>query len=160
MAQDCFITDKKSSLYLLCGHKESAQIVGNLQLEIKPVKIISDYLQIFTDMFRFKVKGYKNKKNTIEIEMTKPDMKEFTSIQQLKLLMKLNQQNIEIKYCFKLKKMSFDKSNPLKAEDVTLELPQTLTPANYKIYGEALNQAGITKCIDEILAQVRVKSFV
>lgn len=155
----CTISDKKSSLYLLCGNREQPENLGNLQLNVKPLKVISDFLQVFVDRFRFKIKALKSKKQFIEATLEVPSTKEFSSLQQFKLLLKEKDSNLEAKYQFKVKKLAFDNPSSLGTKEENITIEQILSPAQYQIYGKAFNQEGVSKLIDDALANIKVKSI-
>jgi len=159
LKSDCQITDTGSSLYILCGDKNAPFEGGLLQLNIKPVKAILGFVETFENFFRFKFKPFKNKKDAIEAKVVAPTSKEWSSIQQINLKMRMVDSSLELSYLFKVKKISYD-SAVMETKDTKIEIKKTLTKKEHSMFGDMPNQDGIMKSINEVLEEVKVKPLV
>ncbi|MCO4793751.1 MAG: hypothetical protein KC493_08570 [Bacteriovoracaceae bacterium] len=157
LASDCPITEKSSSLYINCGELSDPFSGGNLQLTIKPIATISNYLEVFENFFKFKVKTIKNKKGFIDIKMAAPDSKDFGSIEQLNLNISVQDTNLSIKYLFKIKKLAYEAGN-VSAKSEKKEIEQTIGKRQHTAFGDSPNQDGIMKAISEVLDQIKSKA--
>lgn len=158
LPKDCPITETTGGLYIVCGQKDKFFDGGHIELKVTPHKIIKELIQIFEFQYRFTFKALKNKAGFLETIVKMPDAKKYTSVQQLKLQMKMQEDTLSLKFLFKLKKIDFSSSS-LGAIDEQLEIVKELTPEDYQIYGDAINQEGICKHIDEVLDKAKLKSF-
>ena len=156
--KDCPITENTSSLYVNCGEFEDPFNGGHLQLNIKPINVINNYIEIFENFFKFQVKTMKNKKGFIDIKMVAPDSKELGAVEQLNLNVAMKEDDLNIKYIFKLKKLAYDAGN-VAAKSEKKEFKQTLTKKQHTSFGDSPNQDGIQKSINEILDQIKSKSL-
>lgn len=155
LKKDCPITEKGSSLFMVCGKKEDLFAGGVLELQILPCDIITNYLKVLEDFFRFKVKTLKNKNKGIEAKLIAPATKEMSAIQDIKLNLKMVEKNLELFFSTKIKKMSYEGSTIGTKDDVK-ELAQSLTPKDYEIYGST-NQEGISKKIKEFVDFIKLR---
>ncbi len=158
LEKDCPITEKASSLYINCGEFEDPFNGGHLQLDVKPINVINNYLEIFENFFKFKVKTIKNKKGFIDIKMTAPDSKELGAVEQLNLNAAMDGDDLNIKYIFKLKKLAYDAGN-VAAKSEKKEFKQTIGKRQHTAFGDSPNQDGLQKSISEILDQIKSKSL-
>jgi len=159
LESNCPVTEKSAGLYLLCGEGENPYLGGMLELNITPHQVIKNYFHVLENLFRFKVKSYKTKKGALEATVTVPNGKDFSSVQSLKMLLKMNDKNLEIQFLTKVKKMSFD-GGVMSTKDSIVDIEQVLTPEDYYIYGESINQEGISKFIESYLEQVKLKPLI
>ncbi len=158
LTHDAHLSETTKSIYVSCGHKDNFLNIGYLPLKITPLKTIHTFLEIFSTFHKFKVKSLKTKKNFVEAVMVIPSSKDYTNVQKFKMLLRVQEENLEVNYLFNLKKIDFTEStNSLKSEKK--EFSTTLTPKEYKFHGDSLNQDFILKSTKEILDQVKFKSF-
>lgn len=159
LSKNCPITESLGSLYVLCGPKDQFYEGGHLELQVTPHKIITEFMQILEFQYRFKFKPLKNKKDYIEGTIVVPDSKKYTSVQQFKLHMKMTNEILQLKFQFKLKKVDFS-SRAMGTTNENLEVTREISPDDYLIYGDSINQDGICKHMDEVLEQIKVKSII
>ena len=88
LSQNCPITDKTGSLYVLYGANEDDLENGHLQLNVIPKNVFLQYFDIFEKFFRFKVKDYKSKRDAIEAKLVPPKSKEFSNLIGLNIVIK------------------------------------------------------------------------
>jgi hypothetical protein len=155
---DCQITVNSSSLYIISGCKTSIHESVQLQLHVEPITVISSYIEILESFYRFKVKGLKSKEEFIEATVNVPDTKSLSGVQKCKLLMRLKDKNLELKYSYKLIQLCYE-SGSIETKNIDLEVEQTLIPRQYDMYGSP-NHEGIKKSIEEMLLQVKAKPLI
>ena len=156
LTKDAPISEKSQGLYLLCGFKENPFENGMMELKISPYKDIINLLEVFENLLRFKVKSLKNKKNRLEAVMVVPSSKDYSSVQQLKILINMIDNNLDIEFNFKLKKISFE-DGVISAKDSKLQVKKLLTPKEYLIYGDAFNQDKVLTLLQEVIEEIKVK---
>jgi sporulation-control protein spo0M len=159
LPKDAPISEKSKSLYLLCGKLENPFENGILELQIAPYKDITNLFQVFENLLRFKVKSLKNKKDSIEAIMVVPTTKDYSSVQQLKVIVKMDQDDLDINFNFKLKKISFE-DGVVSSKDSTLKVQKVLSPKDYLIYGDAFNQDKVLSLLQEVIEEVKVKPLI
>lgn len=160
LTEDSAISENASSYYLICGSEDNLHDIGHMRLDIAPAETLSNFLEVLLDNFRFKVKTFKNKKGSIEATMVVPDQKDYSSIGQYKILMKMEGENLILKHQFKIKKISFATDGQQTIKDETRAIDQSLSKDDYLIYGKAINRDGISKRFEEVLEQVRFKPLI
>lgn len=158
LAKDCPITEKASSLYINCGEFENPFTGGHMQLDVKPINVINNYLEIFENFFKFKVKAIKNKKGFLDVKLVAPDSKELGAVEQLNLNLAVDGDELDIMYIFKLKKLAYDEGS-VSAKSEKKNFEQRLTKRQHTAFGDSPNQDGIMKAINEILDQIKSKSL-
>ncbi len=148
------ITESTASLYLICGDIKNPYEGGILELNIRPTEIITNFVQVFEQFFRFKLKAFKNKKEYIEAVVTPPDSPVWKSIQKMSLQMRMAGENLEVNFILAVKRISFEDIS--KTKDEKIQISKTLTKKDHTLYG-SINHEGIQKIITEVLDGVRVK---
>lgn len=151
------ISENTKGMYFVCGPAENLFEGGMLELPIEPVQLISEFLELFKRFYRFELKALKNKKGFIEAKLLPPGSKELGAVEQLMLLLKLEDEKLNLKYQFKVKKLTYD-TGDVKAASQKLEIESILNKNQYSAFGGSLNQEGIQKAIDEVLEQVKRKT--
>ena len=106
LPENCSITDKTGSYYVLYGDNKNVWDCGHLQLLINPKAILDSFLEILVNFYRFKIKDKKNKKGFVEAKLLPPNAKEFMSMDNLHCQMRMKEDIFEIKYLFNVKKMA------------------------------------------------------
>ena len=158
LAADCPITEKSSTLQIFCGNQEELFEGGNLELKIEPIEIISKYIEIFENFFRFKRKTLKNKKGFIDIQYTCPGGKDMGQIEKLNQHLRTVDNKLEIKWLFKLNKLGYDEGRVVE-EKVEKQIDQLLESKQYKMFGDSPNQDGIIASINEVLDEAKKKDI-
>lgn len=158
LSEDCAISETASSPYLICGQEADLINGGLLQLDVKPATVIFDYLEIFKNFYKFTVKTLKTKKDFIEATLVVPSSKEFTSLDQLKVLIKYTENRLDLKYQFKVKKIDYLDPHA-KAVSTVVKFEDVIEGKELFSFGDSINHDGVSNHIDEALNQVRLKSF-
>ncbi len=158
LSSDCPITEKSSSPYIFCGNHEDLFEGGHLELQVDPIEILSKYIEIFENFFRFKRKTLKNKKGFIDVAYTCPGGKDMGQIEKLNQQLRIIDGRLQINWLFKLNKLGYDEGRVVE-EKVEKVYEQTLESKQYSIYGDSPNQDGIIASINEILDQAKKKDI-
>lgn len=158
LKDDCPITEKSSSLYLLCGDTTTPFSGGHLELKIEPIEMITRYIEIFENFFRFKTKSLKNKKGFIDVQYACPGGKELGQIAKLNQQIRIVENKLEINWLFGLNKLGYKDGNVVENKEEKL-IEQVLEAKQYKIFGDSPNQDGILQSINEILDQVKKRDI-
>lgn len=153
---NCAITEKKGSMYVICGAEKTASGVGQLQLQITPQETLTNFLEIFKLFFNFKIHSMKNKKGALEVKLMAPQSKELSAVEHLLLLMKMDGDDLILTYNFKVKKLSYAET-VVSVKSQNIDFSQTLKPEQYKMFGDSPNHDGMKSAISEIIDQVRRK---
>lgn len=158
LTEDCNITEKASSLYVNCGNIKDPFVGGHLQLNVKPMKAINDFLEIFENFFKFKVKTIKNKKGFIDVKLSAPDSKDFGAVEQLNLFMNMDGDQLNLKYLFKVKTLAYDGGNVTTKTEIK-EFNQELAKRQYSSFGDSPNQDGIIEALSSIMEEIKSKKL-
>ena len=155
---DCPITEKSSALCFYYGPNENLFEGGHLELQVNPIEILTKYIEIFENFFRFKRKSLNNKKGFIDIQYTCPGGKELGQIEKLNQHLRIIDKKLEVKWLFKLNKLGYqDGSVVEQKEERTYE--QLLEPKQFTMFGDSPNQDGILASINEVLDQAKKKEI-
>ena len=158
LEENCPITDKVGSFYLLFGKKTDYLKGGQLQLNILPHLLVQDFCNIFQTFFRFKLKETKSKKNSIEMKFIAPKTKEYGMIDSLSLFFSTTGENLALKYIYNVQKLDYG-VNGVKATKAKVECSQELSPKEYSSFGDSLDQDKVIAVIKDSLKSVKDKRF-
>lgn len=152
---NCPITDNAGSLQILFGNIVEPFQCGILELKVRPINTISNFIEVFELFYRFKFKALKNKKDFIETQVTPPATKEWAKIQKMLLQIKMEEEKLIVICLITIKTLSFD-SSTTKTKDEVKEIRLEITKKEHTLHG-ATNQEGIKKHIESVLEQIRLK---
>jgi hypothetical protein len=152
---DSHITDKKENYFLLFGQENELNKLQQLPLPVLIHPVIENYLKIFDNFFRYKVKETKNAKNGfVDIQLIPPTIKGPQLIESLNLMIKLSDKNLILKYVFNLKKVDFQTTDlKLKTNQYVHEV--TLAPKDYILYKNDLDQHKVIQHITQSIESVK-----
>ena len=154
--EDCPISDKTGSYYILYGKKDEAWSNGQLQILVEPKPILDSFLEIFVNFHRFKVKEKKNKKGFIEAKLIPPKAKEYLSMDNLLCQMRVKDGLFELNYLFNVRKMAY-RGEGVKLEKGKIEIKEKLTSKEYYLFKDSPNQEVLRSKIEAVLEQVKSK---
>lgn len=156
--RNCRITDKSSSLFILYGREAAGLLPGALQLTVNPFQLIQDYLKEFTTQHRFVLKSLRaTVKNQVDAKLAPPDSKAFTTLDYISLLIKMDGDNLELKYVFNGKKVEASNASTIEVAKKKKEVKQTLEPKQYRTETGRLNHVFIEQSIKAALSEVEAK---
>lgn len=156
------ITDKAASPYLLFGDLGNLPESGLLKMTVGPIELFDQFFELFENFHRFKVKEKKFKNGKIETKMIAPKSREYVSVEALTLSLSTNDKNLELEYNFKVKKLDYSAANlrEVSAKSVNIIEKQSLSPKDYLMFGDALDQDKVIAKIAEVLDKVKNKPLI
>lgn len=149
---NCAVTDKKASFYVAYGPK---LVESNLQLNVTPLKLFGEVIKLFETFQRFKLKEIKAAKGAVEYKLLAPTSREFAHVEALHLLQSLEGENLKLEFNFKVKALDMQ-SVTTKVAKEERTLTRVLTPREYRMGKDMLNQDGVLKAITETLGQIKM----
>jgi hypothetical protein len=152
---DSRISDKSGALYLLYGHGENLEKLGQLRLNILPHIHFKDLIDVLTHHFRFALKSMNaGKTGTTEIKFSPPS-KDWQMLDELVLFLKINADVMDVKFQFHRQEVDALKGG-LATKSVKREItrhwkiPQIILSFNQRIDKEI-----ITAELDKVVAEYR-----
>jgi len=148
-----YITETNGSPYVLYGKGTNTQLLGQLQLLVKPSRLIANFIENFCTSFRFIEKARKSKKGVVDIKLVPPAGKTFASMEQVNIYFKMNSENLEILYVFCIKEIDASSSS-MTLKKVQKEFKKVLTPKEYFSAGGRINSFVFVASIEEVLGKL------
>jgi hypothetical protein len=148
------VTDKKSSYYLAFGKGFSE---GQLQVKVGPKALYLKIIGLLDTFQRFKLKEFKTVKKGVEFKMIPPTSREMASIESLLLTFSMTEQNLVMKYEFQVKKLDTS-SIKTKINKESLSFERSLSPKEYSLGKDLINQDQLLKSIEHVLSEVKLKN--
>ena len=105
LSNDCPITDKNASLYLLYGSSNDAWPAGSLQLTVDLRPMLFEFVKIFQDFYRFQIKEKKYRMGMVEIKLLPPKSRECANIEVAHCLLRLMEDTLEVNYIFSVQEL-------------------------------------------------------
>lgn len=157
---DSPITENSKNIFILIGSSSDPYKIGMLELNIKPIKIITDYIDLFEQFFRFKCKSLTYKNGQLETKITPPDSKDWTKIQTMNLKFKLGEEEkLTTIFSFKLKQISYE-DNTTNVKDSKKEIITEMDKEQYLNFGNSLNYNYLRNEITNALNTVKLKPLI
>ncbi len=155
---DCPITDKSASLFLLFGGDKVMEEGGRIDLRVELHPILQSFLQTFTTQFKFLEKYRKSKEDHTEVKLVPPESKEFPNLEQILCMLKIHEEQLESVFQFKMKGFSRDGEN-MKVVKKKREFEIQMTPEEYLLPGDFPNRQLFREKISEALDIARQRVF-
>lgn len=148
------ISDGSTGLCLFVGPESDPASGGILQLDIKPWSPITEMLSLFENFERFKIKGLKNKKNSLSCTLIPPGSKELGNVEGLTLTIDRKEDDgLKLNFEFKIKKLTYEAGTvQTKAEKVSIK--KELTKKELLSFGDAINQDFLLNFFKEVLSEI------
>ena len=148
------VTDKKASYYLTYGQKHSE---SHLMLKVEPKVLFGKIISLMDTFFRFKVKEYKAVKNGVEYKLIPPTARDMANLDSLHLILSMQEENLQMEYDFQVKKL--DTSGVTnKINKVAVKIRKDLTPREFSLGKDLINQDVLLKSIESVISEVKLKS--
>ena len=154
------ITDSKGGLYIVYGNSngnpEALETLGQLRLNILPHMHMRDLRDIMGSHFRFVTKTASDgKKGWVEFKFDPPSAKEWSSLEQLVLLLKLQEKSMEAKFSFHRAEVDALKAG-LQTKSVLRDISKSwdLSRMIHDFNGR-LNKEATTDAIENVVAEYR-----
>ncbi len=156
LAVDARISDKTGALYLLYGHGENIEKLGQLRLNIIPHPIAKDLIDLLSTHFRFPLKSITaGKKGLTEFKFDPPSGKEWTMLEQLVLFLKTTENHLECTFQFQRKEVDATKGG-LSSKSVKREISRNWMRSNIiHDFNQRLNKDLIALEIEKVIAEYR-----
>ena len=155
---DCPITDKSASLFLLFGGDKVMEEGGRIDLRVELHPILQSFLQTFTTQFKFLEKYRKSKEDHTEVKLVPPESKEFPNLEQILCMLKIHEEQLESVFQFRMKGFSKDGEN-MKVVKKKREFEIQMTPEEYLLPGDFPNRQLFREKISEALDIARQRVF-
>ena len=151
---NCAVTDKKASYYLAYGKNHSE---SHLMLKVEPKILFGKVVSLMDTFFRFKLKEYKGTKNGVEYKLIPPTARDMANLDGLNLMFSIQGENLQMDYEFMVRRL--DTSGVVnKIEKLSVKIPKTLTPREFSLGKDMINQDVLLKSIEGVISEVKLKS--
>jgi sporulation-control protein spo0M len=151
---NCPVTDKKASYYLTYGKKHSE---NHLMLKIEPKALFGKVISLLDTFFRFKLKEYKGSKNGVEYKLIPPTSRDMANLESLSMIFSMHGENLHVDYDFQVRKL--DTAGVVnKINKLSVKVEKILTPREYSLGKDMINQDTLLKSIEAVLSEVKLKS--
>jgi hypothetical protein len=148
------VTDKKSSYYLSFGKNF---IESQLQVKVDPKALFTKVVGLLDTFHRFKQKEYKAVKKGVEFKLIPPTSREMANVESLLLTFSMQEENLQLKFDFQVKKLDTS-SVTTKINKESVSIDKTLTPKEYSLGRDMINQDQLLKKIEDVLSEVKMKN--
>jgi hypothetical protein len=153
---DCRISDKTGSLYILYGHGENIEKLGQLRLNLLPSPVLTDLVDLMSTHFRFVLKSWSAGKSSVtEAKMDPPSGKDWTMLEGLTVLFKNSSEGVDCKFQFQRKEIDATKGG-LASKSVKREVSR-----HWKFkqithdFNQRLNKDIMTAELEKVFAEYR-----
>lgn len=148
------ISDKKTSFYLTYGKD---YIESQLQIKVNPKELFSKVIGLLDTFYRFKQKDLKSTKKGIEFKLIPPTARDMANIESLLLLFSMKEDVLSMKFDFQVKRLDTS-SITTKINKESVSVVKELTPKDYSLGRDMINQDKILKTIEEVINEVKMKA--
>ncbi len=148
------ITDKKGSFYLIYG-KDCQE--SNLQLKVEPKVIFGKLIGLLDTFQRFKLKEFKAAKNGVVYKLIPPTSRDMANLDSLDLTFSTQEDLLLLDFEFQVKKLdTAGVTNKITKSAVKIQ--RSLTPKEYSLGRDMINQDQLLKVFEGVIAEVKLKS--
>lgn len=158
LAEDCPITDKNGSIYLLLNDKVDSDPIVQLELRIQPKLVMLQFLEILQTFLRFKVVQTKFSKGMVEVKLNPPSSRELSHIESLVLRMKEVNKTLDLEYNFNMQVFETVAGNMI-VQKKTKQIEQKLTSKQYYVYGDSPNHEFIKSSVEAVIKEATPRIF-
>lgn len=152
--KDGRISDKKSSFYLTYG-KDYTE--AQLQLSVSPNPLFSKITGLLDTFFRFKIKEIKSGKKGVEFKLIPPTSREMANLTQLVLTFSMPEDKLLMTFDFQVKRLdTASVTTKINTESITIK--KELSPREFSLGGDMINQDQLLKSLESVLGEVKLKS--
>lgn len=153
---DARISDKSGALYVLYGHGENMEKLGQLRLNILPHILFKDLIDLLTAHFRFAFKSMSaGKAGTTEVKLDPPGNKDWSMLEQLVLQLKMNAETMDIKFQFHRQEVDATKGG-LATKSTKREITRSWNISQIILsFNQRLDKEILTVEIEKVIAEYR-----
>lgn len=154
LPSNCAVTDKKASYFLTYG-KDASE--NHLMLKVEPKPLFGKVIGLLDTFHRFKLKEYKASKNGVEYKLIPPTSRDMANLESLNLIFSMNGENLQMDYDFQVRKLD-TAGVTTKVNKVGVKIQKVLTPREYSLGRDMINQDTLLKSLEGVIAEVKLKS--
>jgi hypothetical protein len=151
---NCPITDKKASCFLSYG---LGCAETHLMLKIEPKILFGKVVGLLDTFHRFKLKEFKAAKTGVEYKLIPPTSRDMANLESLNVVFSMTGENLQMDYDFQVRKLDTD-SPTTKVNKVGIKIQKILSPKEYSLGKEMINQDAILKSLETAISEVKLKS--
>lgn len=151
---NCAVTDKKASYYLTYGQNHNE---NNLMLKVEPRALFGKVIGLLDTFQRFKLKEFKASKNGVEYKLVPPTSRDMANLESLNLGLSMNAENLQMDYDFQVRKLD-TAGVTTKVNKVGVKIQKILTPREFSLGRDMINQDTLLKSIESVMSEVKLKS--
>jgi len=148
------VTDKKLSYYLSFGRNFNE---SQLQVKISPKPLFTKIVGLLDTFYRFKLKEFKTAKKGVEFKFIPPTSREMANIESLLLTFSMEGSDLSMIFNFQVKKLDTS-SVTTKLNKESLFIKKELTPKEYSLGPDMINQDHILNCLEKVLSEVKLRN--
>lgn len=148
------ITDKKGSYYLTFGKDFKEEI---LQVKVEPKGLFTKVSKLLDTFHRFKFKEFKASKKGVEFKFIPPTSREMANLDTLLLTFSMDKDSLIMSFDFHVKKLNTS-SVVTKINKESVNIQKILSPKEYSLGKDLINQDEILKAIDSAISEVKMKN--
>lgn len=152
--KDGRISDKKSSFYLTYGRDAND---AQLQLPVHPTPLFTKITGLLDTFYRFKIKEIKSGKKGVEFKLIPPTSREMANLTSLVLTFSMAEDKLVMVFDFQVKRLDTSSvTTKVNAESILIK--KELSPPEYSLGGDMINQDQLLKCLESTIGEVKLKS--
>jgi hypothetical protein len=152
---NCQVSDKRSSYFLTYGQQS---LENHLQLKVEPLALFGKMIGLLDTFYRFKLKEFKAAKMGVEYKLIPPTSRELANLETLGLTFQLKDELLVMHFEFQVKKLDTS-SVTTKLNKETVKIVKELTPREYSLGREHINQDQLLKVMESVLSEVKMKGL-
>jgi hypothetical protein len=154
LSHNCPVTDKKASYFITYG-KDASE--NHLMLKIEPKALFGKVIGLLDTFHRFKLKEFKTAKNGVEYKLIPPTSRDLANLESLSLIFSMNEDNLQMDYDFQVRKLDTE-SVTTKVNKIGVKIQKVLTPREYSLGKDMINQDTLLKSLEAAISEVKLKS--
>lgn len=154
LSENCPVSDKKSSYFLIYGRNLSE---NHLQLKVEPRLLFTKIVGLLDTFERFKVKEIKSHKNGVEYKLIPPTSREMANLDSLSLVLSMEGETLKLASDFAVKKLETSGVTN-KINKASVKVKRDLSPRQYSLGKDLINQDELLKTFKEILSEVKMNN--
>jgi hypothetical protein len=155
LPDNCPVTDKKASYYLIYGRDFSE---SHLQMRVDPLPLFGKVIGLLDTFHRFKLKEYKATKQGVEYKLLPPTSREFANVDSLAVIFTLKDEQLLINYDFLVKKLDTTSATN-KIVKASTKASRSLAPKEYSLGKDMINQDQLLKSIQSVLDEIKLNNI-
>ncbi len=148
------VTDKKSSFYLGFGKQF---LESQLQVRVDPRPLFTKVVGLLDTFLRFKLKETKCAKKGVEFKFIPPTSREMANIESMSVTFSMDKENLCLHFQFQVKKIDTSSvTTKINKENIAIE--RSLTPKEYSLGKDMINQDLILRALESALSEIKMKN--